>query len=116
MIPPQLLQTQDQVLIISKLAGYGLYLFRDDNGVFHVVSSDPSPYTVISDVLNVHSSQLPELDEYEIISWLLTKPYMYRRVSFQVDPLYKRCYDFKLAWLYIFNWLLPSNSLLAENG
>lgn len=103
MIPPQLLQTQDQFRAIAKLTGQRFYLVGDDNRVVHVVQSDLSADTVIANVLEVYVSELTEPDKYEMISQLLTKPSMYRRVSVQVDPLYERCQDCPLEWLYSYN-------------
>lgn len=114
--PPQLLQTQNQFLGVANLTGYRLYLVGDDNGVVPVVSSDPSASTVVGDVFTVHESQLPELDEYEMMSQRYTKPYMYRRVSVHVDLLCDGRSERKLVWLYIYNWPLPSNAVLVEDG
>lgn len=87
MVPPQLSQTQNQVLGVAELSVYRLYLFDDYSSA---VSLDLSSSTVIDDVLIVHKSHISELDEYEIISPLLRSPYMYLLVSVQFAPLYDR--------------------------
>lgn len=116
--PPHILQTANRWQGVAKLSGFQLYDLGSYPGVTPVKTSDSSSAIVMGDVFSVDESELPLLDEYEMMDPAYEKPYEYRRIPIQVNLMRPRQVepDPILVWLYVFNWPILPNHILIEDG
>lgn len=114
--PPQLLQSGDRWKGTAKLRGHHLYDIGEYPGVVPVNKTNFPSATVTGDVFKIDKSDLPLLDDYEMIGGRFKKPYEYRRVAVHVDLIRNDNTESMFVWLYIYNWPILSNAVLIENG